>query len=417
MNSETPKPGRTVLRSWWLLPTLAYLGSRILYLIYLSSTVHLQTVNSAHEAGVGGAKVNLWTALSNWDSTSYYYIASHGYPEGLPRGTDGAVTLNNWAFYPLWPYLLRGVHHLLPLSYPLLGTLLSTAFGLAGLLLIYRWVLRRSNGWLAACLVVWLCFFPPSAVMLTGYAEALTILLLGLLIWALERRWWIPAAVLIFAVCLTRPIGLAFVLPLAVAAVWSWHRGDRRAFWSYGSLSLFAAVAFMFWPAAVGRYSGEANGYWLTQQAWRGPGTRPILPYLFSGNWDNPWLYLLYGGLLALMAATLLLGRADQKWPAALRLWAASYWLYIYCTIQAGFYFNGRVMDPQGPLVPHPSVWRYLMLGLVPLLPYHLAAKPTSSRLHRALVLGAVVVAGALAGFFYCSHFLLDRSDIGLYWP
>ena len=61
-------------------------------------------------AGVGHADPNLGDMFGLWDGVWYERIVRDGYPVPLPVDADnGRVTYSAWAFYPLYPYLVKGV--------------------------------------------------------------------------------------------------------------------------------------------------------------------------------------------------------------------------------------------------------------------------------------------------------------------
>src|SRR4051812_4638025 len=55
--------------------------------------------------------------LTNWDGQWYHRVAAEGYPSSLPHGSDGAVSQNTWAFYPVYPGLVRAVMALTSLPF------------------------------------------------------------------------------------------------------------------------------------------------------------------------------------------------------------------------------------------------------------------------------------------------------------
>ena len=121
-----------------------------------------------------------------------------GYPVPLPVDADtGAVTYSAWAFYPLYPYLVKAVM-VTGLPFTLAGRPAQRrARRCARPLLI--WAVLRSGvhadrqpqrdrlALVAACL--W-CFYPTTAVMLKPYTEALAaVLVAGALLLLVRRRY------------------------------------------------------------------------------------------------------------------------------------------------------------------------------------------------------------------------------------
>ena len=61
-------------------------------------------------AGVGVLSPHYLDMVRIWDGEWYERIALHGYPRTLPHGAVGTVDYNSWAFFPLFPMLVRGRH-------------------------------------------------------------------------------------------------------------------------------------------------------------------------------------------------------------------------------------------------------------------------------------------------------------------
>ena len=61
-------------------------------------------------AGVGHVDPNVADILGGWDGVWYQRIAQTGYPVPLPADPDtGLLTYSEWAFYPVFPFLVRGL--------------------------------------------------------------------------------------------------------------------------------------------------------------------------------------------------------------------------------------------------------------------------------------------------------------------
>lgn len=415
-----------VRAQWWALPALIFLMSRVIYAAFIAVLAPLQTTDSTRvwRESANPRAVDFWTILSNWDSASYYNIARNGYPEGLPRDPDGAVAINDWAFYPAWAYLLRGLEWLTGLPYPLLGGLTALACGLGAVLLLHRFVETQATRWLALCLTVWLSFFPASVVLQTGYSESFFLLLLAGLLWALHRRAYPWALALITLMALTRPIVLPVALLLLLLGAVRLYRARKGSdefplkeqLW-LGGLALYAAASFAVWPLIVGLATGGPNAYLLTQDAWRAMGTASIGPYFLTGLREEPLLVLRYAGIAVGLGLTMALGRGRDRWPLLILLWAGAYFAYIYATIQAGIYSDGQKVLFGAGIEPHPSIWRYMLLLALPFIPFHLLAQEKSPSWRRALVLGLMGAIGLGLGFAFTKYHLLDRLGHGLYWP
>jgi hypothetical protein len=153
-----------------------------------------------------------------FDTAWYVGVAEHGYH----WASSGLANTN---FLPLYPGLIRAVQPFTAGSAWVSAWLVANIASLAAFVLLWRWSLMRFPESIATRALLLVAFFPFSFFLSTPYAEPLFLgLALAAFVFAEERRWnlAIPAA----ALCtITRPVGLAVVLGLAVLAL---SRGERR---------------------------------------------------------------------------------------------------------------------------------------------------------------------------------------------
>ena len=215
---------RTTLLQIWSYALLPFIISRLVLLLVGVVTVYyveplvnrkqpiVLDPNHAHFPSI------LWWMWSNFDSGFYVDIAQHGY--------WGANTLHgqsNWAFFPLYPILIRIVAF--PFAwhsnaYLFAGLLVTNVAAIIAIFYFYRLTERELNKQLASRAVMYLAFFPMSFFLSTVYPEALFLALsLACVYYARERIWWL-AGLLGGLASLTRPQGL---LLLAVVGWEFWQ--------------------------------------------------------------------------------------------------------------------------------------------------------------------------------------------------
>ena len=105
---STPVPRPAWSGRWWVRVLLVWLVARAFSALVLMVVARTQAANVWTDAAPSYAQ---YTGLM-WDASWYREIAEVGYPAGLPRGYDGQVTQSAWAFFPLFPMLVRGVTEL-----------------------------------------------------------------------------------------------------------------------------------------------------------------------------------------------------------------------------------------------------------------------------------------------------------------
>src|SRR6185437_9808650 len=77
-----------------------------------------------------------------WDGSWYREIAQHGYPHHLPYDGQGNLQQNALAFYPAYPYLVRGVMSATGAGFPVAGAMTSLVLGAIAMLVIYQLFIR-----------------------------------------------------------------------------------------------------------------------------------------------------------------------------------------------------------------------------------------------------------------------------------
>lgn len=287
-----------------------------------------------------------------WDGRWYERIANDGYPDALPLGDGGAVRQNEWAFYPLFPYLARLLMGLTGWPFAIAGTVLATALGYAAALVIGGMLRQQVGARAALGAVALLAAFPAAPVLQAAYTESLALLLLGAVLWLLiNKRWWAAAAVALVT-GLARPIALPLGL-VALVAVINRIRTRREEpiagrEWVAMAASLVASgLSGLIWPLIAWQGTGRGDAYPATMSAWRqGEPVVPFTPTLevvkvVMGETRGPWLLAAMLVLLVVAVA----GPWAARLGAELRTWCLGYPLYLFAALD-----------------PWTSIYRYLLL-------------------------------------------------------
>ncbi|MGW7207707.1 mannosyltransferase family protein [Streptomyces sp. NPDC054837] len=163
---------------------------------------------------------------ARWDSLWYTRVAElgYGYEVRLPNGD----VHSNLAFFPLLPWLERGVAAVTPLSHADAGFAVSLLASLAaawGVFAVADHVYGRRAG---VCAVLIWAVLPVGIVQSMAYSESLFTALAAWSLYAVLTGRWVTAGVLASLAGLTRPVGLAVVAAVWVAAIVAFRR-DRAA--------------------------------------------------------------------------------------------------------------------------------------------------------------------------------------------
>ncbi|MCX5013058.1 hypothetical protein OG765_19000 [Streptomyces sp. NBC_00555] len=207
----------------------------------------------------------------SWDSVWYLGIAANGY--GRTQMWADPVTgtgfiQSDYAFFPLYPTLIRLVGAVLPGGLIPAGILVAwicAAVAAVGVYRIGEWVIGPRAG----LLLVGLWAALPHAVVLSlAYTEALLAALAAWALYALMRGRWLWAAGLAVLAGLTRPTGLAVAAAVSVMALHEILSRRSRApeVWVAG---LLAPAGWAAYVLAVGvRVRDPLGGYFTVQRRW-----------------------------------------------------------------------------------------------------------------------------------------------------
>ncbi|GAA2765660.1 glycosyltransferase family 39 protein [Streptomyces paradoxus] len=335
---------------------------------------------------------------ARWDALWYVRVAELGYGYEV-RLANGDVH-SNLAFFPLLPWLERLVAAVSPLSYADGGFLVSLVASLAaawGIFAVADHVYGRRAG---VCAVLLWAVLPVGIVQSMAYSESLFTALAAWALYAVLTGRWVTAGALALFAGLTRPVGLAVVAALWVAAVASFAR-ERRAAGQDGPpvpaepgartrrvlgmvLAPLGTASYVLW---VGHHTGKGPlGYLDVQAGWRNGFDGGYAFARFVADKFTTFPSALAGaGLIVGVASVvwLYVTGVRQRQPLPLLVYSGFVTALALC---ASSYFGSkpRLLLPAFPL----------------LLPLALALARARTR-RSATVLGSVAVVSAVYGAFW----------------
>ncbi len=273
-----------------------------------------------------------WVVMGNWDGQWYQQIATSGYPNPLPLDDLGAVDMNAWAFFPLYPLIVGGLMKVTGGDFYVVGGITAMVIGAVAMVLLFRLVDRAVGRWEAVVAVVGVCTFVSAPILQATYTESLALLLvvLSLLLVRARRYWWVAVVLLLLA--LTRNVVVAMVPVLMAHAVVRW-RSEHGAFPMrdrilLGALAVEAGALSGLWPVVIGLGTGNPAGYAQTMEAWK------IGTDIKLSTWWN-YLGFAYGAIgpflgagAVLFFAWFMLTKRSWRWGPELWGWTGAYPAY-----------------------------------------------------------------------------------------
>lgn len=370
------------LRGWMRMPVagriaIIYLLSRLVTTGFFALAAQASTVGSRF-----GAQPALGDYVLGWDAQWYWTVAVFGYPAVLPLNGAGQVTENAWAFMPVYAYLSQFVGMG---DWGVGALLVSLAAGFLACLALHRLLRPRIGSTAALWAVAFFASGPLAALFQVGYAESLFVLLLliALDLVARHRYGWLYLVVPVMG--FTRPGVLAFALFLALHGVSRWMTRHRRPLPAKHvvhivALGALTTVVGFSWQVIAAVVTHDPSAYLKTELSWRRnwlvDPSAAFVPFdgfvrgaeFWATQWGMPdWAgWVILAMLVLAVAYALLRARTVRRLGIDIRLWAASYLLYLLAVFfpQSSTF---RLLFPLTPLagalaVPRSRVHRWAML-------------------------------------------------------
>jgi hypothetical protein len=182
---------------------LATFGLVLIATLFFPIVEELRSENYAYPV-----RGDLATRFTTWDASHYLYVSEEGYREGQ---------MSN-AFAPLYPFAVRAAHLLVP-DRVAAALLVSNLASAVAAYFLYVYVKRRYSRDVAIKALVLLLTFPTAFYLNIIYSEGLFLLMSVAFLVGLQRHNLPVAAAAASLMPLTRMVGVAVVVPLAVYLV------------------------------------------------------------------------------------------------------------------------------------------------------------------------------------------------------
>jgi len=283
--------------SWDRRLLLTILGIFLVSRAALLLAAHLAFVGLDHDSAL---PENLLSYLCRWDCGWYLTLAEQGYSTAGIPSQPGAT---NYAFFPLFPLLIRIAAPFFGGNYLPAAILVSNACFFAALLYIYRYArLLGHDEHTALLALAMLCIMPQSIVFSAAYSESVFLLLLAASIYHLRTEHYLAAACAAALLSATRANGifiLVFFLVWVIrriglsGLVRPWRKPELFVPIVLAPLGLFSFLGYCFITTgdAFAYSSTELYGWgWNFGLPWikldvllRSPGVAPLAAIISMG--------------------------------------------------------------------------------------------------------------------------------------
>jgi hypothetical protein len=221
--------------------------------------------------------------LGGWDGNWYRAVATGGYPSNLPAHA-GITAQSGNAFFPAYPFAMRLVWRLTPLTPLGAGIFVSVVAGALAAFLIRALVRQLADDEAAERAFVLFCFFPGAFILTMVYAEGVMLVGAGICLLALLRKQWVLAGLVGALASAARGNGLVLTLCCAwMAAIAIRRDRDWRALAAPVLAPLGAVGFFLFLKMRTGSFTA-----WFTVERY---GWDERFDFA-SNNWNHAHKFL-----------------------------------------------------------------------------------------------------------------------------
>ncbi|MGH2531897.1 MAG: mannosyltransferase family protein [Thermomicrobiales bacterium] len=230
------------------------------------------------EAPLGGLTQEIVGPFRLWDGLWYKLIAQEGY-----SFRDALA-----AFWPLYPWSMRGVHDLFGISYDLAGYLISNVSFVVALVLLYQLISVDFDEVIAKRTLWAIALFPTSFFFSAVYTESLFLMLaVGALLAARRGNWWV-AGIMGLLAALTRSYGVLLLVPFAILFLQQYRFNVPR--WLPNAIpAALPAIGPIIFGWRLASLDREWADFWLfkdVQEQWARRSAMPweTLSWAFSNS-------------------------------------------------------------------------------------------------------------------------------------
>lgn len=204
---------------------------------------------------------DFFQSLANWDGGHYLGIAEGGYKNKL-----------QYAFFPLYPLVIRELKQATTLSFLTSGLLVSFLSTILSFWLLLKLLKLDLPGNIAEKALFLMVIFPTSFYFLIVYSESLFLFLaVGCFYFARQNKlFW--ATLLALLASATRLAGLALILGL-------WTEVLFGVGFKKGWITLFAPAGFLFYSLYLNSQTGDPLYFLVAEQNWQRSLSLPFFPF------------------------------------------------------------------------------------------------------------------------------------------
>lgn len=227
--------------------------------------------------------------LVTWDVAHYLFLADSGYGPGVP----------SCAFFPLWPFVLRGISQVSGLSTIHCAWILPAVFSGLAFVLSYSHVRRMFGDEVGRKSLILYLTWPFGVFFHFGYSESLFLLLsVGLWVGLKEKQFRL-IYFCGFLLPLTRAVGMFCVLPIIAEWLFGAKSVCRRRERAYLFAACFPVAGYVTYLLLMREMTGDPFIGYAAQSSWGAHSIQNLFaPWNFVNNFVSPRAWHAFDGSL-----------------------------------------------------------------------------------------------------------------------
>ena len=264
-----------------------------LFFIVLLASLTVAKAQSVH--------LGLFTSWAQWDGGHYLTIASSGYK-----------SLEDYAFFPLFPLLIKLIGTLFLGNLILSGLFISHISFIFFLYFFYRLISLRYSKSIAFSTLVTFLVFPSSFFNVALYSESLFLLLSILCLYFLQKKQYFTASIFAVLASLTRFVGIVLAVSIFYSYLASHNFKLKKLNRGFAKI-LIAPLGFLTYTVYLLITTGDPFRYLTAQVFWKRQLSNP-LSTIYKYVWElatlspRPWFHYLDFATTIIFLLILILG-------------------------------------------------------------------------------------------------------------
>lgn len=235
--------------------------------------------------------------MCKWDCKWYLTIVQNGYDDHLRTAPKIWKGLANWAFFPLYPYLVRFIANLSGLTPVMTGGILNQIFIFIALIVFYKYLRLFVDDHNARFGVLLLAVSPFSIYFISLYTEALFLLLSLIAFYLMRINKPFISAIFGGLLSATRPVGVMFSISYFLYQI----RHSKKLSFKIILYSFVAILGLACYMLYLQVHTGDFLAFKHVQSGWgrHGFDTHHIRQQLWEmlSDTHNSVMFLLSVGL------------------------------------------------------------------------------------------------------------------------